>query len=289
MRLEFTKLHGLGNDFAVFDARRLDLPWRGELAKRLCDRHTGIGADGILLFTGTPEAPAMTVINADGSVPEMCGNGLRCMVRWLCDRFGLAGDRMAVQTGAGLIDCAVQRDGRGHVQSVALALGPATYAPSDVPVLADAPLIDAPFAVAGKSVAITALAIGNPHAVTFDPLTAALRRKLGPLLSRHPRFVRQTNVEFVALGYGNGGPHLRVHVFERGCGWTQACGTGATAAVIAAARLGHVGYDENVAVELPGGLLHVVARRDGSATLSGPAVAVFAGSVDVAPLLADAA
>lgn len=284
MRVAFCKLEGLGNDFVLIDARSLPIEPLLRAAPRLCDRHFGIGADGLLLWTGSLQAPRMTVVNADGSVPEMCGNGLRCFVKWLGDHQLPQADSVAVLTGAGALQCAVERDGDGRVTLVQVAMGVAQWQPEAVPVRSDAPLLaavidDLPQPPQGPALRWTALSTGNPHLVTFDPVAPADRLLLGPQLSSHSRFPRQINVEFASVQHGDAGPALHVDVYERGCGWTLACGTGATATVHAAVRLGLVPAEQPVAVRLPGGWLSIAIGADGSATMRGPAHEVFAGSV----------
>lgn len=298
MRVRFWKMQGLGNDFALIDARQLPLQPLMDAAVRLCDRHFGIGGDGLLLWTGSAEQPRMTVVNADGSVPEMCGNGLRCFVKWLGDHQLPAAQRVTVQTGAGDLQCAVERgapgsESEGRVTLVQVAMGIAQWAPELVPVLVDEPLVaaapaDLPQPMQGPALRWTALSTGNPHLVTFDPVGPQDRLALGPQLSGHARFPRQINVEFARVQPGLRGPEIHVDVFERGCGWTLACGTGATATVHAAARLGLVPVGQAVPVRLPGGWLSIEIGSDGSATMRGPAEEVFEGSVeiDVEPLLA---
>lgn len=290
MRLPFVKYHGLGNDFALIDGRGLDLEVAGDLGRALCDRHTGVGADGVLVWTGTVENPAMQVVNADGSIPEMCGNGLRCFVKYLLDRHLPDRSEVVVATGAGLLACRVWRGADGRVESVAVRMTPPSYDPASVPLSSPAALIDKPIEVAGHTLRLTALSTGNPHVVTFDALTQAQRAELGPILGSHPLFPRQANVEFVqilpsdgaSLEHPSGRARLQVDVYERGCGWTQACGTGATAAAIVAARLGHVPVGREVAVRLPGGWLGITVAEDGVGTMRGPAVEVFDGTVDLA-------
>lgn len=297
MILPFSKYHGLGNDFVVLDLRvaafddeatSLSLPdFVGPLAVELCDRHRGIGGDGLLLFTGTPAAPVMRVVNADGSVPEMCGNGLRCFVKYVVDRFGLKVDRLVVMTDAGPLPCSVSRAADGSVATVSVAMGTPSYAPQDVPVAATSAVIDHPLTVDGTTVHITGVGTGNPHLVLFDRLSDDDRLRLGPLLSSHPLFPAQANVEFCTVLEEAGASddaassEMRCDVFERGCGWTQACGTGATAAATAAIRLGRVPAGHPVRVCLPGGWLTIEVSAEGAATMTGPAAHVFDGTVQV--------
>jgi diaminopimelate epimerase len=289
MDLPFVKYHGLGNDFAVVDGREVDLGLGGALGQALCDRHTGLGADGVLVWTGSVTAPAMQVVNADGSIAEMCGNGLRCFVKFLLDRHDRDAAEVTVDTGAGPLHCRVWRDAQGDVESIAVRMSRPSFEPAVIPLAAAAPMIDTPLEVAGRTLHLTALNTGNPHAVTFDALSAQDRAELGPILCSHPLFPRQANVEFVQILASEGDtPRLQVDVFERGCGWTQACGTGATAATIAATRLGHVPAGREVSVRLPGGWLGITVGEDGVATMRGPAVEVFAGTVDLERLRAQA-
>lgn len=285
MSLPFSKYHGLGNDFVCVDARdRADLIDTG-LARALCDRHRGVGADGVLVLSGSLSAPVMTVINADGSVPEMCGNGLRCFATWLADRFEVAGGQLGVQTGAGPLSCDLLRDARGRVRAVRVAMGRPRLDPAEVPVRADAPVVDAPFEVLGHRLQLTAVGTGNPHAVCFEgqrgaPLLSEVDRlALGPALGAHPSFPAGVNVEFCRVLPGtHGRPQaLEVRVYERGCGWTQACGTGATAAAFAAVQLGVMPAGQPIEVRLPGGSLMIEVGADGNTTMTGPAVHVFDG------------
>lgn len=283
MRILFVKYHGLGNDFAVVDARDGELEFAGALGRRLCDRHTGIGADGILLWRGSVDEPYMHVVNADGSVAEMCGNGLRCFVKYLLDFHAPRAAGVAVGTGGGTLTCAVERGADGKVRTVSARMGRASFAPGVIPIARAEPLVDAAIEVGGRALRFTAVNTGNPHAVTFEFLTESDRLALGPQVCALPLFPRQANVEFVkVLGPGEGGmPRLQVDVFERGCGWTQACGTGATAAVVVASHLGLVPVGREVAVHLPGGWLGVTVAADGVATMRGPAVEVYRGEVDL--------
>ncbi len=287
MLLPFSKYHGLGNDFAVVDARALELTFPGALGAALCDRHRGIGADGVLVWTGSVARPQMTVVNADGSVAEMCGNGVRCFVKHLLDRHLRHVNALEVLTGNGLLPCAVTRDGDGDVATVAVHMGVASHAPERIPLAQTQPLLDQAVIVADRAVRLTALSLGNPHAVTFDPLNAAERARLGPLLGQHPLFPQSANIEFAQVLPG-ATPRLQVDVYERGCGWTQACGTGATAAAIVAVETGLMPRNREIGVQLPGGWLAIAVADDGQATMRGPAVHVFDGAIDVTRLQAAA-
>ena len=280
MQLAFSKYHGLGNDFAVVDARALDVVFPGAVGAKLCDRFRGIGADGVLVWTGSLETPQMTVVNADGSVAEMCGNGLRCFIKHLLDRFLRDRVSLDVLTGNGLLRCVVTRDAVGDVETVAVQMGIGQHAPDRVPLAQDQPLTDAPVWVGDRHVQLTALSLGNPHAVTFDALTSDDRAILGPLLERHPLFPQRANIEFVQV-LSEAPRRMQVDVFERGCGWTQACGTGATAAAIVAVEQGRMPRNQEIGVKLPGCWLFITVADDGLATMRGPAIHVYDGAIDL--------
>lgn len=265
--LSFLKVEGLGNDFllidlldAPLDASRLaDLQTR---APALCDRRTGVGADGLLLVTPPTTADAvatMLVINHDGSRPEMCGNGLRCVARYLGEHHRLPAAPFTVDTDAGPRHCQV------HGDRVEVDMGPAeALGPRDV---------------AGRRFA--AFSLGNPHAVAFvtDEDPELLARTLGPIVERDPQFPARTNVEF-ARREPDGS--LTLWVWERGCGITAACGTGACATLAAAVAAGLAPADQPVRVQLPGGPLTIRLATDAPTPrvwMTGPARFVFRGQV----------
>ncbi|MFZ5440796.1 MAG: diaminopimelate epimerase [Myxococcota bacterium] len=266
----FFKYHGLGNDFVVLDRRASGRDIDDELTRRLCDRHFGIGADGVLSILPEPGAAGrMVVHNADGSVAEMCGNGLRCVARYLAEHHGGRPARLSIATGAGVLDCELSYGAAG-VETVTIAMGPA---------MLEAPILPhgGPFvrqSIEGQLG--TAVSMGNPHLVLLDvPPTEAAR--LGPGLEVHPWFPTRTNVEFVAPRKEGG---LEVTVWERGVGLTLACGTGACAAVTASALAGRSPFDTWVPVKLPGGLLEIKVKADRSQVwLKGPAQFVFEGKL----------
>jgi len=283
MRLTFHKYHGLGNDFALIDARLGSVEFTADRARRLCDRHTGIGADGLLLWTGSTERPRMQVINADGSVPEMCGNGIRCFIKHIADRFAPTAHTLTVETGAGSLACAIARGADGAVASVAVAMGVPSLAPAAVPIARDQPLLNESLELGGHGLRWTAVGVGNPHVVTFDAIEAAARANLAPRVGRNPMFPKGVNVEFAQILAPDaaGAPRLAVDVFERGCGWTQACGTGATATAFAAVQLGLAPSGREIAVRLPGGWLFMTVAQDGMTTMRGPATHVFDGEIEL--------
>jgi diaminopimelate epimerase len=259
---EFRKYQGLGNDFIVLDAARERLT--PAVVERLCNRHYGIGADGVLLLQD-PVSPGargrMVVINADGSEPEMCGNGLRCVALELARRAGISRGEVVIDTGAGALACQV--DG----ELVEVQMGQ----------LKDEGAIDIP--IGQDTHRFARLSIGNPHAVTFAPYDRAGIDRVGPHVATHPSFPRGTNVEFAALTPDGG---IDLVVWERGVGRTLACGTGACATVGAACLARLRSFGETVKVNLPGGRLDVTVERGTLAVrMRGPAQLVFRGEVSL--------
>ncbi|PTL82738.1 diaminopimelate epimerase [Vitiosangium sp. GDMCC 1.1324] len=275
----FFKYHGLGNDFIVLDRRQSGADIDAEFSRWLCDRRQGVGADGVLSLLPSDAGMArMVVHNADGSIAEMCGNGLRCAVKYLVDNSGEKPERVDVETGAGILSCAPGY-GVDGVASVELSMGPARLVAANLPSGATGqPFVDAP--VPGHSgLRGYAVNMGNPHLVLLDrPLEDAGR--LGPDLERHPGFPERTNVEFVRVDKDG----LTVVVWERGCGLTQACGTGACASAVAAVLAKRLPADAWLRVTLPGGDLHIRVPSDLSdVRLRGPVAFVFTGVVPDLP------
>lgn len=276
MRLEFTKYEGTANDFLVVDAAALGAHVLStDEVVALCDRHRGVGGDGVLVVGWDGARGSMRVVNADGSVPEMCGNGLRCVAAHLV-RTGRAGESFVVDTDAGPHRCRVER--RGAELEVEIEMRVPSLAPAEVPVVSDAPLRDAVLEVDGRSLHFTAVSMGNPHAVTFDAVGDD-RLALGPRVERDPRFPSGVNVGFASLRDGG----LALDVYERGAGWTQACGTGACAAAVAAVETGRLPRGATIPVTLPGGTLQITVGAVGERVhLRGPARFVFDGTVSLA-------
>lgn len=271
------KYHGLGNDFVILDRRATGEDIDDERARRLCDRHRGVGADGVLvLLPAKPFETAafrMVVHNSDGSVPEMCGNGLRCAVKYAVDHrpSGKAPpEALVVDTGAGPLRCEVGYDGE-QVSWVRASMGPARLLAPHLPTTpGGSPFVDRPLE-GHPTVRGTAVSMGNPHLVLFStPLDEA--EVLGPVLEVHPFFPEKTNVGFARLEPGG----MSLRVWERGAGLTQACGTAACAAVAAAVHEGRLEAEVWHTVRLPGGPLRIRARSDLSEVLmEGPAERVF--------------
>ena len=254
----FAKYEGLGNDFVVLDAPGGLLP-SADLVRAVCDRHFGVGADGVLVV-GPPRSAgaraSMTVLNADGSRPEMCGNGLRCVAVHLAAAGGDAS--FVVDTDAGPRACRVEAG------AVEIDMGRLR---DEGPIELD---------LDGEALTFARVSAGNPHAITFAPLGAGALARVGPAVATHPAFPAGTNVELARVE----GAGISLVVWERGVGPTLACGTGACATVGAACLAGLAPFDTWVDVALPGGHLAVrVARDDLAATMRGPARRVFAGTL----------
>jgi diaminopimelate epimerase len=275
--LEFTKMHGAGNDFVVLDGIREELPALEGLARRLCDRHFGIGADQLLVLRESRDADfRMEIYNADGSQVEMCANGIRALAKYLRDRGLARADEISVETLSGVV-----RPRWAGGDRVTVEMGRPVFEPAKIPTRlgqGDGPVLDVPLEVAGERLRVSSVSMGNPHAVLFvaDPETAPVER-LGPLLEHHPAFPNRTNVEFAAP---RGRDRIRQRTWERGTGETLACGSGACAVAVVAMLRGLV--ERRVEVELRGGVLEVAWESDASPVLlTGPAAEVFTGRIAI--------
>jgi diaminopimelate epimerase len=247
-----------------------------QLAAKLCDRHFGVGGDGVLITGLDGGRPFMSVVNADGSRPEMCGNGLRCVALYLADR-GLVRDvAFEVATGAGPHFVRVERD--EHGASVQVRMRHASIEASDVMRAEKGRRIDAPFQVGERVVHLSAVSMGNPHAVTFDALSGQ-EAVLGPRIEKDARFLAGANVGFAQL---RGQDDIELVVWERGVGFTLACGTGACAAAVAAVESGRARRHAPITVRLPGGPLTIKVGDPGAPIeMTGPARKVFEGEIDL--------
>jgi diaminopimelate epimerase len=274
MRLAFTKMHGLGNDFIVFDAPgEAELP-SASILRRLADRHTGIGFDQALALA--PPRAADTdvfyrIFNSDGSEVEQCANGARCIAALVARRLGRS--TVQLQSPGGRVSGELHANG-----SVSLDMGEPNFDPASLPFEASREADIYPLRVGEHELQIGAVSMGNPHAVIQVPsVGAAPVDTLGPAVENHSRFPRRTNVGFMEVV---GPEHIRLRVYERGAGETQACGTGACGAVAVGRRLGLL--RERVQVDAPGGGMTVRWSGPGEHLwLTGPAVSVFEGTVEI--------
>lgn len=276
--MRFWKYQGIGNDFILLDGTAGDLEIDAEWCRRACDRHYGIGADGVLyVMPGEGTDITMRIINADGSEAEMCGNGIRCVAKYAADHGVVPGDAMTIHTLAGDLGAEVFRGDAGLVRTVRINMGAPILDGRTVPVDYDGRFIDQPFDADGVPIRANAVSMGNPHFITFTPLDDATVNRLGPILERHPFFPRKTNVEFCRVEDGK----IYIRVYERGAAWTLACGTGACATTTAAALNGLVPFGTPVDVHLPGGWLRITVDKDlGYVLMEGPAELVFTGDME---------
>lgn len=273
--MKFIKMHGTGNDFVVVDAQSGEEDWPA-LARKLCHRHFGVGADGLLLIMPSTVAEVrMRMFNPDGSEAEACGNGLRCMAKYVVER-GLAPPaKLRVETMAGIRQVWLQMDG-GRATGVRVAMGRPQFHPSQVPVElpGEGPIIDYPLEVTGHQLSLTCLSMGNPHAVHFTngPVADFPLAEVGPLVEHHPLFPHRVNFEVVRVLDGS---RAEARVWERGAGETLACGSGACAIAVAGLLKGLTSPQTEII--LPGGRLSLEWDGEGEVYLSGPAEEVFRG------------
>jgi diaminopimelate epimerase len=276
MILKFTKMHGAGNDFVVLDGVHQRIQLTPEQLRLLADRHFGVGCDQILLVetTKSPDADfRYRIFNADGGEVEQCGNGARCFVRFVHDQ-GLTHKReIVVETRGGLISPRLEEDGR-----VTVNMGAPIFEAARIPFNTHSDAIIQPLEVDGETVQITAVSMGNPHAVQvvadveLAPVVAQ-----GALIEYHPQFPKRVNAGFMQVMNRD---HIKLRVYERGAGETLSCGTGACAAVVTGIKRGLL--DDRVQVATKGGMLNITWAGDGAPVLmTGPAISVFTGEINL--------
>ena len=280
--MKFTKMHGAGNDYVYVDARSENRDWN-ELSRQMSDRHFGVGGDGLILIKDSDVADLkMSMFNADGSEAEMCGNGIRCFVKYAVDR-GIVSDSstsVSVETLAGIRRVAPIAE-NGQVVAARVSMGNPILTPTDVPVKLESageygsgPLLGYPFQMDGHDLPLSFVSMGNPHAVTFidTPVAEFPLHTVGPKMEHHSIFPNRVNFEIVNIDSLD---HLTARVWERGSGETMACGTGACGIAVASILGGHTG--NAVDITLPGGTLTVNWDGEGEVFLEGPAQEVFNG------------
>jgi diaminopimelate epimerase len=274
--MRFTKMHGAGNDYVYVDCFRNPMPHDPSgLSRAISDRHRGVGSDGLILICPSDKADArMRMFNADGSEAEMCGNGIRCVAKYLYDHGLVRRSTQVVETGRGLLtlDLEVQK---GSVQQVRVDMGEPILEASRIPTtLLGNPPREASLALPGQTLRVTCVSMGNPHCITFaDDLSDALVLGIGRQIEGHPAFPRRTNAEFVHV---NAPDDVTVRVWERGSGETLACGTGACAVAVAGVLTERTA--RRLTVHLPGGDLQLHwSETDNHVYMTGPAVEVFSG------------
>lgn len=278
MIIEFTKYHGLGNDFILVDNRHSTEPIISpEIAVQMCDRNFGIGADGVIfVLPGQDDTDyTMRIFNSDGSEPEMCGNGIRCLARFIAELEGeiTIGKSYKIHTLAGLMIPRLEEN-----EQVTVDMGMPQLTAAQIPTTLsnlDDKVIEQPLEVAGKNWLVTCVSMGNPHCITFVGDADAIALSIvGPQFERHPVFPQRTNTEFIQVIRPD---YIKMRVWERGAGATLACGTGACASVVAGVLTNKC--DRISVVELPGGCLKIHwSQDDGKVYMTGPAKKVFSGS-----------
>ncbi len=278
--MKFTKYHGLGNDFILVDNRNSSTPLVSpDEAVKMCDRHFGIGADGVIFALPGDENSdyTMRIFNSDGSEPQMCGNGIRCLARFIASLEGneTVGKSYRIQTLAGIIIPRLEAQGQVKVD-----MGTPFLLGKEIPTTlgkVEDKVVNQPLDVDGQSWLVTCVSMGNPHCITFvDNVAAIALETIGPKFEHHPVFPERTNTEFIEVIRPD---YLKMRVWERGAGITLACGTGACASVVAGVLTGNC--DRRCTVELPGGCLTIEwSAEDGRLYMTGPAEAVFKGQYD---------
>ena len=277
--MKFTKWQGCGNDFVLIDCRENELADYGAFAKKVCDRHYGVGGDGVLVVLNSDKADfRMRIFNTDGSEAEMCGNGIRCFARYLYDNKITAKKKFTVETGAGiLVPEIVEKD--GEVTGVCVDMGEPVLEADKIPMAGygSSRVVNEPVEVAGRNWHITGVSMGNPHCVVFvDDIKKTPIEDVGPIFETQPRYPKKTNTEFVQVLDRS---HMRMRVWERGAAITLACGTGACATLTAAVLNDKT--DRKAEITLDGGKLDIEwSEKDNHLYMTGPAVQVFAGEVD---------
>lgn len=274
--MKFTKMHGLGNDYVYVETFTQPEPADpAALARAVSDRHFGVGSDGLIMIMPSDRADArMRMFNADGSEGEMCGNGVRCVAKYVHDHGLARKNRVTVETGRGVLTLDLTVDD-GEARLVRVDMGTPILRAAEIPTLLPGdPPIEAPMEVDGRTFAVTAVSMGNPHAVIFvDDVANFPLERLGPLFETHPSFPRRVNVHFVqVLAPGE----VRMRTWERGSGVTLACGTGACAVCVAGVLTRRT--DRRVLAHLPGGDLELEwPEPAASVFMTGPATEVFSG------------
>ena len=277
--MNFTKMHGAGNDYVYIDARGQERDWHA-LSVAMSDRHLGIGSDGLIIALPSDKADLrMRMFNADGSEGEMCGNGIRCLVRFAFDNGIVPAQKspVRVETLAGVLDVTPLSDGDNDMTGARVLMGAPRLSPSEIPVAIEGMnvVIDQPLEVAGREFRMTCVSMGNPHAVVFmdEPVDEFPLTEVGPQVEHHPLFPVRVNFEIANVL--DGGKVIKTRVWERGSGITMACGTGACAVQVAARLNGLAG--DKATIALPGGDLTVEWNGKGEVVMEGPVATVFEG------------
>lgn len=280
MKYAFTKMQGCGNDYVYMDARKYAIDDPSALSVKISDRHFGIGSDGLILVAPSEVADGrMIMFNSDGSESEMCGNGIRCVGKFIHDIWGVKKDTLTIETKCGIKTLKMQVASDGSAYGACVDMGQAILDPQKIPVdLPGDQIVDREIKIGNETAKITCVSMGNPHAILFVRDVVHLNLEaIGPKFEHHPIFPKRVNTEFVEVIKPG---LLRMRVWERGAGETWACGTGTCATVVAACLNGYANKGEDVRVILNGGEL-VINYTDERVLMTGPAVISFTGEIEV--------
>lgn len=277
MGIEFTKWQGCGNDFVLVDDRSESIKDPAELSRKMCDRHYGIGADGLIIIRPSDKADTrMRIYNTDGSEAEMCGNGIRCFARWVYELGLVPGEEFTVETGAGILVPKIIKE-NGRITGVRVDMGQPVLDAEKIPTkgFGTGRVVDKTIEVLGETYHVTCVSMGNPHCVVlWDDLSTLDIEKLGPAFENHPAFPNRVNTEFVSVRDKN---HVRMRVWERGAAVTMACGTGACATLTACVLNNRT--ERKAEIELDGGKLFIEwSEKDNHIYMTGPAEEVYKGT-----------
>ena len=278
--MKFTKMQGIGNDYIYVNCfeEKVDDPER--VSQIVSDRHFGIGGDGLVLIMPSEKADfRMRMFNADGSEGNMCGNATRCIGKFVYDNGLTDKTEITLETKSGIKYLTLYPE-NGKVKTVLVNIGKAVLTPADIPMKAEGEsFINKPIEVLGSEVYITAVSMGNPHAVTYvDDVMSLDLEKIGPAFENHPIFPERVNTEFIKVLDSH---TIQMRVWERGSGETWACGTGACAAAVASVKNGYFKNGEEITVKLRGGDLFITYSTDGTVLMRGSAETVFTGEIDI--------
>lgn len=279
MEIHFTKMHGIGNDYVYVDGFKENIPNPNAFSKYVSDRHFGIGSDGLIMILPSKVADfRMRMFNADGSEGKMCGNGTRCIGKFVYDKGYTDKTNITLETLAGIKHLELHtKDGK--VETVTVDMGKAILVPKEIPIAAEGDnYIAKPLTIDGKDYEITCVSMGNPHAVTYcDDVDNLDLEKIGPKFEFNPLFPERVNTEFVQIIDEH---TVKMRVWERGSGETWACGTGACAVAVSCVLNGYCKYGEWILIHLRGGDLKICYKEDGTVLMEGPATMVFDGTIE---------
>ena len=275
--MDFVKMHGLGNDFVFIEDKTGQDKDYTALARAMCNRHTGIGADGLIVIVDSRVADVrMRIINSDGSEAEMCGNGIRCFAKYVYDNGIIEKKRFTVETPAGIMEPEITVGADNKAELISINMGRPSFNRSEIPMEgAEGRVLNEDLCVNGANWKITSLLMGVPHTVTYvDDVDTVGIEKIGPLFEKHEAFPKHTNINFAQQMDDR---TVKVRTWERGAGATLACGTGSCSVAVASFLNGHTGRE--VDIQLPLGTLHIEYREeDGNVYMTGPAAVSFTGT-----------